>query len=70
MFDSNLLLFFNFNIVSFFALIGLYFVVIKMHNQSFISIITSRNKMDWKRVFFAFGIWALFSSSMIVICIL
>ncbi|UGS22212.1 CPBP family intramembrane glutamic endopeptidase [Flavobacterium cyclinae] len=66
MFDSNLLLFLI--LISFlFALIGLYFVVIKMHNQSFISIITSRNKMDWKRVFFAFGIWALFSSSMIVI---
>lgn len=65
-FDSNLLLFLI--LISFlFALIGLYFVVIKMHNQSFISIITSRNKMDWKRVFFAFGIWALFSSSMIVI---
>lgn len=66
MFDSNLLLFLI--LISFlFALIGLYFVVIKMHNQSFISIITSRNKMDWKRVLFAFGIWALFSSSMIVI---
>lgn len=65
-FDSNLLLFLI--LISFlFALIGLYFVVIKMHNQSFISIITSRNKMDWKRVLFAFGIWALFSSSMIVI---
>lgn len=66
MFDSNVLLFLI--LISFlFALIGLYFVVIKMHDQSFISIITSRNKTDWKRIFFAFGIWALFSSSMIVI---
>lgn len=66
MFDSNLFLFLI--LISFaFALLGLYFVVKKMHNQSFISIITSRNKIDWKRVFFAFGIWAVFSSSMIVI---
>ena len=65
LFEPNLLLFLI--LISFvFALVGLYFVVRKLHNQSFISVVTSRNKIDWKRVFFAFVIWALFSSSMIV----
>jgi membrane protease YdiL (CAAX protease family) len=65
MFDSNLFLFLI--LISFaFALLGLYFVVKKMHNQTFLSIITSRSKIDWKRVFFAFGIWTVFSSVLIV----
>ena len=69
LFEPNLLLFLI--LISFvFALVGLYFVVRKLHNQSFISVVTSRNKIDWKRVFFAFGIWALFSSSMIPFLIL
>ena len=66
MFDSNLFLVLM--LTSFvFALGGLYFIVKGLHNQTFLSIITSRNKMDWKRVFLAFGIWFVFSSSMIVI---
>lgn len=66
MFDSNLLLFLI--LISFvFALLGLFFVLKFLHNQSFISVITSRKSVDWKRVFFAFGIWALFSSSMIFV---
>jgi len=44
-----------------FAVIGIYYVVKKFHDQSFISIITSREKIDWKRVFFSFAIWAFFS---------
>ncbi len=66
LFDSNLLLFLL--LISFvFALIGLYFVVEKLHHQRFITIITSRKKIDWKRVFFAFGLWVIFSSTLIVI---
>ena len=66
MFDSNLFLVLM--LTSFvFALGGLYFIVKGLHNQTFLSIITSRNKIDWKRVFLAFGIWFVFSSSMIVI---
>ena len=65
MFEPNLLLFLI--LISFvFALLGLYFVVKKLHNQSFISVITSRNCIDWKRVFVAFSIWATFSSLMII----
>lgn len=66
MFDSNLFLVLM--LTSFvFAMGGLYFIVKGLHNQRFLSIITSRNKIDWKRVFLAFGIWFVFSSSMIVI---
>jgi len=65
MFEPNLLLFLI--LISFvFAFLGLYFVVTQLHNQTFLSIITSRKKIDWKRVFFAFGVWAFISSSMIV----
>jgi membrane protease YdiL (CAAX protease family) len=44
-----------------FALVGLYFVVEKLHHQKFITIITSRAKLDWKRVFLSFGVWSLVS---------
>lgn len=65
MFEPNLLLFLI--LISFvFALAGLYLIVKKLHSQSFISVITSRNRIDWKRVFVAFSIWAIFSSFMIV----
>ncbi|SHI76029.1 hypothetical protein SAMN04487911_105116 [Arenibacter nanhaiticus] len=30
-----------------------------LHNQSLVSLTTSRKKVDWKRVFFAFGLWAV-----------
>lgn len=66
MFDSNLFLFLI--LISFvFAFLTLIFVVKKWHHQSFLSIVTSRNSIDWKRVFVAFAIWALFSSTLIVI---
>ncbi|WP_339835933.1 type II CAAX endopeptidase family protein [uncultured Flavobacterium sp.] len=66
MFDSNLFLFLM--LVSFlFALFGLYFVVKKFHNQSFKDIITSRKKIDWKRFFVAFSVWAIISISLILI---
>lgn len=66
MFDSNLFLFMM--LISFlFAIFGLYLVVKKFHNQEFKSIITSRKKIDWKRFFVAFLIWAIVSASLILI---
>ncbi len=50
-----------------FGIIALYFMVKWIHRQSFLSIITSRDTLDWKRVFFAFGIWTLVSVTSIVI---
>ncbi len=43
------------------AFVGLYVVVQKLHHQKFITIITSRTKVDWKRIFLSFGVWSLIS---------
>jgi membrane protease YdiL (CAAX protease family) len=43
------------------AFVGLYVVVEKLHHQKFITIITSRTKVDWKRVFLSFGVWSIVS---------
>lgn len=65
-FDSNLFLFLLF--ISFlFALFGLFLMVKKFHNQNFKDIITSRKKVDWKRFFIAFSIWAIISISLILV---
>lgn len=42
-----------------FGLAGLYFVIKYFHRQTFLSVTTSRPKTDWKRIFFAFGLWAV-----------
>lgn len=43
-----------------FAIVGIYLVVRFFHKQSFKSIITTRRKIDWKRLFLSFGIVALY----------
>lgn len=43
------------------ALFGIYYVVRYLHHQKFVSIVTSRNKIDWKRVLFSFSIWSIFT---------
>jgi membrane protease YdiL (CAAX protease family) len=58
--DSNVFLFLSlFSFVCVFF--GLYFVVKKLHHQKFISIITSRASIDWKRIFLSFGVWSMVS---------
>lgn len=42
-----------------FALVGFYFVLKHFHNQTILSVTTSRTKVDWSRVFFSFGLWAV-----------
>lgn len=60
MFEPNLTLFLV--MISFaFAFAGIYFVVKYLHNQTLLSITTSRQKIDWGRVFFSFILWAVFS---------
>lgn len=60
LFDSNVFLFFA--LLTFvFAFIGLYLVVEKLHLQKFISIITSRERLDWSRIFVSFGLWLIIS---------
>lgn len=54
------------SLVTFAFFLGLLFVFVKfLHQRSITSLITSRKKMDWKRVFFAFGFWFLISTSML-----
>lgn len=58
--NGNLTLFLM--LLSFAASLGaLYFVVKYLHHQTFLSLTTARNKVDWKRVFFSFGIWSMFT---------
>lgn len=60
MFEPNVTLFLV--MISFaFAFAGIYFVVKYLHNQTLLSITTSRQKIDWRRVFFSFFLWAVFS---------
>ncbi|MBQ0909648.1 CPBP family intramembrane metalloprotease, partial [Flavobacterium sp. F-328] len=40
------------------VLATLYLLVRFYHNQSFLSVTTSRKKVDWKRVAFSFTVWA------------
>jgi CAAX protease family protein len=46
--------------------LGLLFWVKFLHQQSIRSLTTSREKVDWSRVFFSFGLWALISSGLTV----
>lgn len=59
-FESNLTFFLL--LISFvFALAGIYFVVKYLHQQTMLSLTTSRKKVDWNRILFSFGLWAVFS---------
>jgi len=58
--DSNLTLFlilFSFAI----ALLAILIVVKNYHKQSLLSLTTSRKKIDWNRILFAFSIWSIFT---------
>lgn len=60
MFEPNLTLFLI--LISFvFALAGVYYVVTKLHNQTFLSVTTSRKKIDTNRILFSFLLWSAFS---------
>ncbi len=59
-FEPNLTLFLV--MISFaFAFAGVYLVVKYLHNQTLLSVTTSRKKVDWNRILFSFVIWAIFS---------
>lgn len=59
-FDSNLTLFLV--MVSFVVtMLGIFFVVRNLHNQSLQSITTSRKKVDWSRIVFSFLLWSAFT---------
>jgi len=63
---SNLTLFlmlFSFLI----AILVFYIIVRYLHGQKFIEVTTSRKKIDWKRIFFSFSLWATITIITIII---
>ena len=48
------------------SLLGLWFILKKLHQQDMRIVATSRDSIDWSRVFFSFAIWG-FLSSMIIL---
>ncbi|TDD76957.1 CPBP family intramembrane glutamic endopeptidase [Flavobacterium caseinilyticum] len=44
-----------------FIMIGIILVVRYLHNQTMLSVTTSRTKIDWRRVGFSFSIWSIFT---------
>ena len=49
------------------GLIGLFFVIKVIHKQTILSLTTARDKIDWKRIWFAFFFWGIISSAMVVL---
>ncbi len=61
-------MFFMINLLPFaFLLMLLFFWVKYLHRQSIRSLTTTRNEIDWNRVFFSFIIWGTFSAALIFI---
>ncbi|MES2411294.1 MAG: CPBP family intramembrane glutamic endopeptidase [Bacteroidota bacterium] len=44
-----------------FAFIAIILVVKYFHRQTFLSVTTSRQKVDWKRILFSFSLWGIFT---------
>jgi membrane protease YdiL (CAAX protease family) len=66
MLESNLFLFLI--LISFVVgFVGLYVVVKFLHKQTMTSIATSRPKLDWKRIWFAFIFWGILSSGLVLL---
>lgn len=66
LFDSNLNLVFM--LLPFAG--GLLFLILTvkfLHQQSFVSLTTSRKKIDWKRVFFVFFLWGAISTGLVLL---
>ncbi|OXA79050.1 hypothetical protein SAMN05444397_102282 [Flavobacterium aquidurense] len=60
-FDPNITLFLV--MISFaFAFAGVYYVIKYLHNQTLLSVTTSRKKVDWSRILFSFVVWSIFSA--------
>ncbi|KIA93942.1 abortive phage infection protein [Flavobacterium sp. KMS] len=65
-FESNITLFLI--LISFaFALAGIYFVVRYIHHQTFLSVTTSRPKVDWNRILFSFLLWGIITAVLTVL---
>lgn len=66
MLDSNVFLFLM--LLSFVTgFVGLFYAVKYLHKQTMTSIATSRPKLDWKRIWFAFIFWGVLSSGLVLL---
>ncbi|MEN9335419.1 MAG: hypothetical protein RLZZ500_406 [Bacteroidota bacterium] len=64
--DLNLSLFLL--LLSFAVAFGVFYLVVRfIHKQTLTAITTSRAKVDWKRIFFSFGVWGLVTIATTVI---
>ena len=48
-----------------FGLFAVFFVVKKLHQQSIVSLTTSRERIDWSRILFSFVLWGSFTLSLV-----
>tara|TARA_R110001583_G_scaffold190328_1_gene354492 strand:+ start:966 stop:1925 length:960 start_codon:yes stop_codon:yes gene_type:complete len=64
--DSNLFLLLMI-VMSLGGLLGLFLGIKTIHKRKIITVLTSRNKIDWSRVFYSFSIWAVVGIVMTVI---
>lgn len=62
--ENSSLTFFYLMLTFVIGLLGLFFTTKFLHNQTITNLTTSRSKIDWKRVAFAFFTWGLISVSM------
>ncbi|MDY7393646.1 CPBP family intramembrane glutamic endopeptidase [Aureibaculum sp. 2210JD6-5] len=55
------------NLIMFVIFLGGLFIWVRfVHQQSIISLTTSRNKIDFRRIFFAFSLWAIITVGMVL----
>lgn len=67
-YDGNKNLFLLLNLIPFAVLLVFLFLFVKfLHERSITSLTTSRAKIDWKRIFYAFGLWLSISVAFLVI---
>jgi len=50
-----------------FGLVALFFVVRLLHKQTITHLTTARQKIDWKRIWFAFFFWGIITSGLILL---
>ena len=72
--ESDMMNFLNLNTTLFLllfsfvvAFIAIIIVVRHLHNQTFLSVTTSREKVDWKRILFSFSLWGFFTAATTII---
>jgi len=49
------------------GLFGLFIIIKTLHQQTIKSVTTSRQKIDWKRIMFAFFFWGVISSGLVLV---